>query len=75
MRLLAPQLIFLIVSFVYAGSLVCWLPLQWPRYVHVLHPFVILFQSAVPWLAVDRTMSLLSRTIPSLRDRVSSGLL
>lgn len=60
-RWLAPQLVVLILGLVYAGSLVHQLPLRWSRYVLVVHPFVILLQSAVLWLLVDRIIGVLRR--------------
>ncbi len=43
---LAPELVFLIWGLVYAFAQILWLPLRWPRYVLVSHPFVILLQAA-----------------------------
>jgi len=43
---LSPEIIFILWGLIHVGAQVLWIPLRWPRYVLVAHPFVILLQAA-----------------------------
>jgi len=43
---LSPDLILILWGLIYVGAQILWIPLRWPRYVLLAHPFVILIQAA-----------------------------
>jgi len=50
---LSPDLIVIVWGLIYVGAQILWIPLPWPRYALLAHPFVILVQAAAIYALIS----------------------